>query len=172
MKIITSGLASSSFSRARMRSSNCPRYFVPATMAVKSRLTTRLLNSSGEVMCLSMSCARPSTIALFPTPGSPMSMGLFFLRRHRISVTRWISFSRPTTGSSFPSWAACVRSVEKLSSTGVFVAPCFLVVVVDWRELPALCCEAIASSSYSSSSSGSPSPSAVGFFCNICRAVS
>ena len=32
---------------------------------------------------LAMSCASPSTMAVLPTPGSPMSTGLFFLRRVR-----------------------------------------------------------------------------------------
>src|SRR5437867_579050 len=35
-----------------------------------------------------MSCANPSTIAVLPTPGSPIRTGLFFLRRDRISITR------------------------------------------------------------------------------------
>jgi len=50
--------------------------------------------------------ARPSAIAVLPTPGSPMSAGLFFVRRDRIWMTRSISFSRPMTGSSLPMRAA------------------------------------------------------------------
>ena len=42
MKIITSGLFSISLMRDLIRSSNCPLYFVPATIAVMSRLTRRL----------------------------------------------------------------------------------------------------------------------------------
>ena len=38
-----------------------------------------------------MSWARPSTIAVLPTPGSPIRTGLFFLRRARIWMTRSIS---------------------------------------------------------------------------------
>src|SRR5437870_8975847 len=67
-----------------------------------------------------MSWASPSTIAVFPTPGSPMSAGLFFLRRERISITRSISFWRPIVGSSRPSAASWVRSRQKWSSAGVF----------------------------------------------------
>ena len=37
-----------------------------------------------------------------PTPGSPISTGLFFVRRERTCTTRRISSSRPMTGSSFP----------------------------------------------------------------------
>ena len=57
-----------------------------------------------------MRCASPSTIAVFPTPGSPIRTGLFFVRRHKIWMTRSTSPSRPTKGSSVPSVAACVRS--------------------------------------------------------------
>ncbi len=54
-------------------------------------------------------CANPSTIAVLPTPGSPIKTGLFLVRRERTCMTRSISLSRPITGSSFPSRAACVR---------------------------------------------------------------
>ena len=145
-----SGFCSSSFNSARMRSSNCPRYFVPATMAVMSRLTSRLPKSTGDVLRVAMSCANPSTMALLPTPGSPMRIGLFFLRRHNISVTRQISFSLPTTGSSLPSRAALVRSVEKLSITGVFPPTFLAVAVVALLDVPEL--EALLGSSSSSSS--------------------
>src|SRR5207248_11271330 len=47
--------------------------------------------------------ARPSTTAVLPTPGSPISTGLFFVRRDRICISRSISVWRPTTGSSLPS---------------------------------------------------------------------
>ena len=114
-----------------MRSSNCPRYFVPATMLVMLRLTMRLPKRTGDVRFWAINCASPSTMALLPTPGSPMSMGLFFLRLHKISDTRMISLSRPTTGSSSPSAAAFVRLVEKRSSTGVV-------------ELTALSCDVVA----------------------------
>ena len=63
-----------------------------------------------------MRCASPSTIAVFPTPGSPMSTGLFFVRRERTCMTRRISSSRPMTGSSFPDSASEVRSRPYFSS--------------------------------------------------------
>src|SRR4026208_2393989 len=56
-----------------------------------------------------MRWARPSTTAVLPTPGSPISTGLFFVRRDRICITRSISVWRPTTGSSFDSAASFVR---------------------------------------------------------------
>jgi hypothetical protein len=64
-----------------------------------------------------MSVARPSTIAVLPTPGSPMSTGLFFVRRDNTCITRSISFSRPMTGSSFFSRASWVRLRPNWSST-------------------------------------------------------
>src|SRR5947209_5610110 len=45
-----------------------------------------------------MRWARPSTTAVLPTPGSPTSTGLFFVRRERICMIRSISVSRPTHG--------------------------------------------------------------------------
>jgi hypothetical protein len=44
-----------------------------------------------------------------PTPGSPISTGLFFWRRERICMIRSISVWRPTTGSSLPSAACFVK---------------------------------------------------------------
>ena len=59
---------------------------------------------------LTMRSARPSTMAVLPTPGSPISTGLFLVRRDSTWMVRRISSSRPITGSSLPSRAACVRS--------------------------------------------------------------
>ena len=64
-----------------------------------------------------MRCARPSTTAVLPTPGSPTSTGLFFVRRDRICITRSISVWRPTTGSSLPSEASLVRLRPNWSSS-------------------------------------------------------
>ena len=92
---------------------------MPATSEVRSSVITRLPNSTRDTLRRTMRKARPSAMADLPTPGSPISRGLFFLRRDSIWHTRSISFSRPTTGSSLPSRAYCVRSLPKLSSTGV-----------------------------------------------------
>ena len=77
------------------RSSNSPRYLEPATMEPRSReisfLFCRVLGTSPATM----RCARPSTTAVLPTPGSPISTGLFLVRRLRIWMTRRISWSRP-----------------------------------------------------------------------------
>ena len=63
--------------------------------------------------------ASPSAIADFPTPGSPISNGLFFFLLLSICDTLSISFSLPTTGSNFSSSARLVMSLPKLSKTGV-----------------------------------------------------
>ena len=61
-------------------------------------------------------------MAVLPTPGSPMSAGLFFVRRDRIWMTRSISFSRPMTGSSLPARTASVRLMPSWSTVGVLLA--------------------------------------------------
>mmetsp|Transcript_58007 Transcript_58007/g.135771 ORF Transcript_58007/g.135771 Transcript_58007/m.135771 type:complete len:210 (-) Transcript_58007:261-890(-) len=63
-----------------------------------------------------MRMARPSTTAVFPTPGGPTRQALFLRLRSRIWMIRSISSCRPTTGSSKPSNAICVRSVATSSS--------------------------------------------------------
>ena len=57
-------------------------------------------------------------MAVLPTPGSPISTGLFLVRRDRTCMTRSISLSRPMTGSSLPSRASWVRLRPNWSSTG------------------------------------------------------
>ena len=67
-----------------IRSSNWPRYLVPATIDAISREITLLSKSTLDTCRFAIRNASPSTIADFPTPGSPISTGLFFLRRERI----------------------------------------------------------------------------------------
>ena len=119
MKRITFGFFLASSMIALMRSSNWPLNFVPATTAAMSRDMMRLSNSRRDTLCSFMRIANPSTIADLPTPGSPISTGLFFFRRLRIWITRSISVALPTTGSRLPSSAAFVMSLPNLSSTGV-----------------------------------------------------
>jgi len=87
------------------RCSNSPRYFVPATTAARSRVITRLPSRSSGASPEEIRWARPSTMAVFPTPGSPIRTGLFFVRRANIWISRSISIVRPITGSSLPSLA-------------------------------------------------------------------
>ena len=102
-----------------IRSSNSPRYLEPATMPEMSKVTRRLFWMVSGTSPEKMRSARPSTTAVFPTPGSPMRHGLFLVRRESICMTLMISDSRPMTGSSFPLAAISVRSLEYWSSVGV-----------------------------------------------------
>ena len=99
-----------SSSTALSLSSNSPRYFAPATIDPRSSATIRFVFSPSGTSPSAMRRARPSTIAVLPTPGSPIRTGLFLVRRDRTWITRRISSSRPMTGSSFPSAATAVRS--------------------------------------------------------------
>ncbi len=102
--------AATSFSTAFRRSSNSPRYLAPASRPAMSSTSTRLSRRESGTSPLTMRWARPSTIAVLPTPGSPISTGLFLLRRCRTWIARRISSSRPITGSSLPARARSVRS--------------------------------------------------------------
>ena len=66
--------------------------------------------------------ASPSTIAVLPTPGSPINTGLFLVRRDNTWITRLISSSRPITGSSLPLRASSVRSFAYFSSDWYFAS--------------------------------------------------
>ena len=90
-----------SFKNAFSRSSNSPRNFAPATIAPMSIAMMRLFFNESGTSPLMIRRARPSTIAVLPTPGSPISTGLFFVRRESTCMTRRISLSRPITGSIF-----------------------------------------------------------------------
>ncbi|OQA13195.1 MAG: hypothetical protein BWY63_03548 [Chloroflexi bacterium ADurb.Bin360] len=105
----------SSSSTRLSRSSNCPRYIVPATREPISSWMTRLPRIGPGTPPATIRCANPSTTAVLPTPGSPMSAGLFLVRRARIWMTRSISVCRPITGSSCPWRAISVRSIASCS---------------------------------------------------------
>src|SRR6266571_4592346 len=116
MKVMTAPPASLiSFRTALSLSSNSPRYFAPATIAPRSRATSRLPRRDSGTSPATTRCASPSTTAVLPTPGSPMSTGLFFVRRDSTWITRRISASRPMTGSILPSRARSVRSTPYFS---------------------------------------------------------
>ena len=123
IKRITSPDFSISSMTALMRSSNWPRYFVPATIRAMSSAMRRLLARSSGTSPLAISCASPSTIAVLPTPASPTRTGLFFVRRQSICTVRRISLALPTTGSSLPSRASSVRSRPKAFKALCFCGP-------------------------------------------------
>jgi hypothetical protein len=100
----------SSLSTFFSRSSNSPRYLAPASSAAMSSDSTRLFFRLSGTSPATMRWARPSTMAVLPTPGSPISTGLFLVRRCSTWMARRISSSRPMTGSSLPLRARSVRS--------------------------------------------------------------
>ena len=96
------------------RSSNSPLYFAPAIKAPISKeykvLSCKFSGISPEII----RCAIPSAIAVLPTPGSPIRIGLFLVLLERICKTLLISSSRPITGSSFPSAARTLKFLAYL----------------------------------------------------------
>ena len=70
-----------SFRTAFSRSSNSPRYFAPASNAPMSSDRMRLFFRFSGTSPLMMRWASPSTTAVLPTPGGPISTGLFLVRR-------------------------------------------------------------------------------------------
>lgn len=73
------------------RSSNAPRYCVPATREPTSSAINARPLSPGGAAGETMSCAMPSTSAVLPTPGSPISTGLFLVRLRRTCLETWHS---------------------------------------------------------------------------------
>ena len=122
IKRITLPALATSSRIALTRSSNSPRYLVPATMQVKSTETILLYCRESGTSPFTIIWARPSATAVLPTPASPIKQGLFLLRRDKICTTRSSSRSLPITGSNIFSWAIQVKSLLNLSSSGVLVA--------------------------------------------------
>ena len=116
MKVMISPSASCiSFKTALRRSSNSPRNLAPATSAPRSSDITRLFFRPSGTSPSMIRRASPSTMAVLPTPGSPINTGLFFVRRESTWITRRISSSRPITGSSLFDAASAVRSLAYFS---------------------------------------------------------
>ena len=97
------------------RSSNSPRYFVPATNEAISKLIILLFFKANGTSLKAIICANCSTIAVFPTPASPIKIGLFFVLLAKISRILFNSFSLPITGSNSPCFAFFVKSVPNSS---------------------------------------------------------
>ena len=98
------------------RSSNSPRYLVPAIRSPISRETSSLSLRDSGTLPEAIRRAKPSAIAVFPTPASPMRIGLFLVRRERIWIMRETSSSRPITGSSLFALAIMVKERVYLES--------------------------------------------------------
>ena len=100
-------------------SSKSPLYLAPATIPEISRVTTLLFFSISGTSSTTIFSANPSTTAVFPTPGSPIKQGLFFVLLDKIWITLSISLFLPITGSSLPSLACFVRSEPNWFNVGV-----------------------------------------------------
>ena len=66
------------------RSSNSPRNLEPATIAPMSSANKRRPRRFSGTSPAAILRASPSAMAVLPTPGSPISTGLFFVRRDKI----------------------------------------------------------------------------------------
>ena len=112
-----------SFNTDFSRSSNSPRNFAPATSKPRSNANSCLPFRLSGASPLTMRCANPSTMAVLPTPGSPIKTGLFFVRLCNTWIVRRISSSRPITGSNFPCRACSVRLIVNLSKAPRLLSP-------------------------------------------------
>ncbi len=105
-------------------SSKSPRYFVPASSPpISSEKISESRITSGTSASIIFS-AKPSAIAVLPTPASPIKRGLFFLLRQRIWMARVNSRSRPINGSIFPCLARSLRlTVNRCSGSVALSLP-------------------------------------------------
>ena len=97
-------------------SSKSPLYFAPATRLVISRENIILSFKSSGTSPATILWTIPSTMAVLPTPASPIKTGLFFILLDKILMAFLVSSSLPITGSSLPSIASLVRTVPYFSS--------------------------------------------------------
>ena len=100
-----------SFITPLIRLSNWPLNCVPATIAGRSNCHTCMLRSFSGTVPSTILTARPCATAVLPTPGAPISTGLFLDLLLRIWMQRSISASRPMMRSILPSAARSVRLV-------------------------------------------------------------
>ncbi len=75
---------STSLMTALSLSSNSPRYFAPANKDPISRFKTNLFFRASGTSPSIIFLAKPSTMAVFPVPGSPTRTGLFFVLLDKI----------------------------------------------------------------------------------------
>mmetsp|Transcript_13370 Transcript_13370/g.20177 ORF Transcript_13370/g.20177 Transcript_13370/m.20177 type:complete len:286 (-) Transcript_13370:48-905(-) len=102
--------SSMSFNIACNRSSKSPLYFAPDMILAKSNKMTLLSFIDVGTSPFTILAANPSMTAVFPTPGSPINTGLFFVLLANTCNTLLITGPLPITGSIFPCFANSVRS--------------------------------------------------------------
>ena len=115
MNIIKSSFPSISLTIFFILSSNSPLYLVPATALAISRVSILLLSKLYGTLPSIILLASSSTIAVLPTPASPIKRGLFLHLRDNISISLSTSLSLPITGSSSLFLALFVRSTASSS---------------------------------------------------------
>ena len=115
-RMIRPSLFVTSLRTAFSRSSNSPRNFAPAINAPISKEKIVLSFRFSGTSLRTIRCANPSTIAVLPTPGSPINTGLFFVFRERMRITSRISSSRPIIGSILPERTCWTRSTPYFSN--------------------------------------------------------
>ena len=98
-------------------SSNSPRYLAPEISDAKSSSQIVLFFNDDGTSPFTILKASPSTIAVLPTPGSPINTGLFLVLLVNILVIERISSSLPITGSIFPFLAYSTMSLPYFFST-------------------------------------------------------
>ena len=84
---------------ALILSSNSPLYLAPAIKEPRSSSKIVLSFKEEGTSPLNILHAKPSAIAVLPTPGSPIRTGLFLDFLDKICITLLISSSRPMIGS-------------------------------------------------------------------------
>ena len=101
------------------RSSKSPRYLLPASILLMSKLYTVYSFRNSGTFSFTILKASPSAIAVLPTPGSPTRITLFLLRRPNARAIFSSSSIRPITGSIFsfftPSFKFVVNALNALS---------------------------------------------------------
>ena len=125
---ILSFFFSTSFSKDFNLSSKSPLNLAPAKILAKSKEKISLSFNFSGTSSWAILIAKPSKIAVLPTPGSPINTGLFLVLLDKTWITRRISSSLPITGSNKPLRALAVRlvanrlSVSKPDSAVSFIA--------------------------------------------------
>ena len=95
-----------------------PRYFGAGDERAVERVDLLVLQELGDLVGGDPG-GEASTTAVLPTPGSPISTGLFFCRLERICITRSISVWRPTIGPT-PVRCGLREIVELVEQLGAF----------------------------------------------------
>ena len=100
-------------------SSNSPLNLAPAIkLPISNEKIILFFNPSGTSL-FTILWANPSTIAVLPTPGSPIKTGLFFVLLDKILIECLISSSLPITGSSLPFLASSVKFLPYFNNSSL-----------------------------------------------------